>query len=151
VEGAGLFKIPVDGGKPFRLVTGQAFDPVWSPNGNLIVYSGALHGGTAPLLAVHPDGSSVDDFPTDIKTFAQGGGSSRFLSDGKGLVYLQGPIAIGTRGFWLLDLTTKKTRQLARLPNSANTSTFDITPDGKQIVFDRLRENSDIVLIDLPR
>ena len=29
--------------------------------------------------------------------------------------------------------------------------TFDITPDGKQIVFDRLRENSDIVLIDLPK
>jgi hypothetical protein len=28
--------------------------------------------------------------------------------------------------------------------------TFDITPDGRQIVFDRLRENSDIVLIDLP-
>jgi hypothetical protein len=29
--------------------------------------------------------------------------------------------------------------------------TFDITPDGKHIVFDRLRDNSDIVLIDLPR
>ena len=28
--------------------------------------------------------------------------------------------------------------------------TFDVTPDGKQIVFDRLLENSDIVLIDLP-
>jgi hypothetical protein len=28
--------------------------------------------------------------------------------------------------------------------------TFDITPDGRSIVFDRLRENSDIVLIDLP-
>jgi hypothetical protein len=27
---------------------------------------------------------------------------------------------------------------------------FDITPDGKQIVFDRVRENSDIVLIDIP-
>ena len=27
--------------------------------------------------------------------------------------------------------------------------TFDVTPDGKQIVFDRLRDNSDIVLIDL--
>ena len=26
---------------------------------------------------------------------------------------------------------------------------FDIAPDGKRIVFDRLRENSDIVLIDL--
>jgi hypothetical protein len=29
--------------------------------------------------------------------------------------------------------------------------TFDITADGIQIVFDRLRENSDIVLIDLPK
>jgi hypothetical protein len=29
--------------------------------------------------------------------------------------------------------------------------TFDVTPDSKEIVFDRLRDNSDIVLIDLPR
>jgi hypothetical protein len=29
--------------------------------------------------------------------------------------------------------------------------TFDITPDGRQIVFDRLQQNSDIVLIDLPK
>jgi hypothetical protein len=29
--------------------------------------------------------------------------------------------------------------------------TFAITTDGKHIVFDRLRENSDIVLIDLSR
>ena len=27
--------------------------------------------------------------------------------------------------------------------------TFDITPDGKRIVFDRLSEDSDIVLIEL--
>ena len=27
--------------------------------------------------------------------------------------------------------------------------TFDITPDGKQIVFDRIRQNSTIRLIDL--
>ena len=27
--------------------------------------------------------------------------------------------------------------------------TFDITPDGSQIVFDRLQENSEIQLIDL--
>ena len=53
--------------------------------------------------------------------------------------------------FWMLDLTTKKTRQLSRLDNRAAMRTFDITPDGKQIVFDRLRENSDVVLIDLAR
>jgi hypothetical protein len=27
--------------------------------------------------------------------------------------------------------------------------TFDITPDGKEIVFDRLSEDSDVVLIEL--
>jgi hypothetical protein len=29
--------------------------------------------------------------------------------------------------------------------------TFDITPDGKEIVFDRSKQNSNIVLIDLPK
>jgi hypothetical protein len=28
---------------------------------------------------------------------------------------------------------------------------FDITPDGQSIVFDRLQDNSDIVLIDVAR
>ena len=56
-----------------------------------------------------------------------------------------------SQDFWLLDLATKKTRPLSHLDNSATMRTFDITPDGKQIVFDRLRDNSDIVLIDLPK
>jgi Tol biopolymer transport system component len=42
-----------------------------------------------------------------------------------------------------------KTRQVARLTDEGS-RTFDITPDGKRIVFDRVRQNSDIVLIDLP-
>ena len=52
--------------------------------------------------------------------------------------------------FRLLDLKTMVSRPLTKLNNSAAMRTFDITPDGKQIVFDRLRENSDVVLIDLP-
>jgi hypothetical protein len=28
---------------------------------------------------------------------------------------------------------------------------FDITPDGNYLVFDRSRQNSDVVLIDLPK
>ena len=34
--------------------------------------------------------------------------------------------------------------------NPATMRTFDITLDGKAIVFDRMKTNSDIVLIDLP-
>ena len=73
----------------------------------------------------------------------------RFLPEGKALIYMQGRLQ--AQDFWMLDLSTKKSRQLTRLNNTAEMRTFDITPDSKQIVFDRLRENSDIVLIDLPR
>ena len=56
-----------------------------------------------------------------------------------------------THDLWVLDLATQDTRQLTRLSNPASTNTFDITPDGKHIVFDRVREHSDLVLIDLPK
>jgi hypothetical protein len=65
------------------------------------------------------------------------------------IVYAQGPFP--AQDFWLLDLATKKSRQLTRFNNSAATLSFDVTLDGKQIVFDRLRQNSDIALIDLAR
>jgi hypothetical protein len=55
-----------------------------------------------------------------------------------------------SQDFWLLDLATLKSRRLTRLSTAFTGRTFDITPDGKRIVFDRLRHNSDIVLIDLP-
>ena len=41
-SGAGLFKIPVEGGTPQRLMTGTATNPVWSPDGTLIVYTGPV-------------------------------------------------------------------------------------------------------------
>ena len=77
------------------------------------------------------------------------GGGYRFLPNGTGLVYLPGRSQ--SLDFWLLDLATKTTRQLTRLSNQGDLRTFDITPDGNHIVFDRSRENSDIVLIDLPK
>jgi hypothetical protein len=52
------------------------------------------------------------------------------------------------QNFFLLDLATKQTRQLTNFTNTTPMRTFDITPDGKQIIFDRLRDNSDIVLIE---
>jgi len=73
----------------------------------------------------------------------------RFLPNGKSIVYMQG--FLPSQDFWLLDLDTKASRALTRLSGGAAMRTFDITPDGKRIVFDRLRENSDIVLIDLAR
>jgi Tol biopolymer transport system component len=53
--------------------------------------------------------------------------------------------------FWLFDLATKQSRQLTQLSKTDSMRTFDLTPDGREIVFDRQRQNSDLVLIDLPR
>jgi hypothetical protein len=140
----GVFKIPVSGGMPVRLTTGEASNPVWSPAGNLIVYAGENVGFFAPLLAVRPDGTPVK-LPS-IEVLREGV-RVRFLPDGSGLVYLQGlPSA---QNLWLLDLATMKTRELTRLNNAGAIRSFDISPDGN-IVFDRLRGNSYVVLIDLP-
>jgi serine/threonine protein kinase/Tol biopolymer transport system component len=143
VQGPGLFKIPVDGGSPVRLVVGQATNPVRSPDGNLIVYAGAFVGGRAPLLGIRPNGT-----PVELPRVGVRPGGYRFLPDGTGLAYLP---RIQAPDFWLLDFATKASRQITHFSNQGQIATFDIMPDGKQIVFDRSRQNSDIVLIDLPK
>ena len=139
-----MFKIPVDGGAPERIVEGEASNPVWSPDGEMIVYTGAQVNVVSPLLAVRPDGEDVE-LP-EIKVF-RFGERARFLPDGSGLVYMQGDGA--AQDFWLLDLGTMESRPLTALDSPATMRAFDVTPDGKRIVFDRLSENSDIVLIEL--
>ena len=69
-------------------------------------------------------------------------------ASGTGLVYLPG---IETKDFWLVDLATNKVRQLTHLSDRGYLNTFDVTPDGKHLVFDRSRQNADVVLIDLPQ
>jgi Tol biopolymer transport system component len=144
--GPGLFKIPLDGGSPVRLVAGGALNPVWSPDGSLIVYAGTNVRTFSPLLAVRPDGTSVK-LPEII--LRRLGERVRFLPDGKSLIYMGG--VLESQDFWLLDLASMKSRLLTRLQNRAAMRTFDVTSDGKQIVFDRLRENSQVVMIDLPK
>jgi Tol biopolymer transport system component len=147
-SGDGLFKVPVDGGPAVRLAKGQALDPVWSPDGNIIVYVGPNVGSQSPLLAVRPDGSAVA-FPS-IQVRREGGGfRTRFLPDSRSLVYMQGLVI--SQDFRLLDLETGRSRQLTTFNHGEAMWGFDVSPDGKQIVFDRARNASDIVLIDLPR
>jgi Tol biopolymer transport system component len=143
-QGDGLFKIPVDGGAPVRLVKGVARNPVWSPDGTMIAYVGSSVGGTVPVQAVRPDGNAVAMPSIQVPG---AGERLRFTPDGKGLVFMRGSLI--WQDFWMLDLSTMKIRQLTHLNNPSVMRSFDITPDGKEIVFDRLRENSDIVLIDL--
>jgi serine/threonine protein kinase len=144
-EGPGLFKLPSDGGSPVRIATGSFLDPVWSPRGDLIVYGGTQVFTVMPLLAVRPDGTPVELPKIQVQ---RDGERTRFLPGGKGLVYMLGTTTT-SQDFWLLDLDTMHSRRLTRLSNPAAMRTFDITPDGRRIVFDRSRENSDLLLIEL--
>ena len=71
----------------------------------------------------------------------------RFQPDGSGVVFVP---MIRSLDFWLFDLTTGQQRQVTRLADKGRLPTFDITPDGHAIVFERQRENADIVLIERP-
>src|SRR5258708_7741449 len=144
-NGLGLFKLPVDGGAPVRIATGPFLDPVWSPRRDPIVYCAPQLFTPTPPLPLPPDGTPTK-LP-EIKVQREGA-RARFLPDGTGLVYMLG-YTIAEQDFWLLDLNTMRSRRLTRLSSSAVMRTFDITPDGRRIVFDRLTEDSDILLIDL--
>ena len=142
-KGPALFIIPINTRVPIRLLDGQWVNPVWSPRGDLIVYAGRSLIGQVELRGVRPDGTPVK-LP---RVFVRPGGY-RFLPDGAGLVYLE---RIPSLDFSLLDLATGTSRVITRLDNQGALRTFDITPDGKSIVFDRMRQNSNIVLIELPK
>jgi serine/threonine protein kinase len=144
-DGAGLFKLSANGGSPVRIATGSFLDPVWSPRGDLIVYGGTQVFTLMPLRGVHPDGTPAKLPEINVQ---REGERARFLPDGTGLIYMQGNTMAG-QDFWMLDLRTMRSRRLTRLSNGAAMHTFDITPGGRRIVFDRLREHSDVLLIDL--
>jgi dipeptidyl aminopeptidase/acylaminoacyl peptidase len=64
-------------------------------------------------------------------------------------VFLRGEIQ--HKNLWLIDLETGAERQLTNLTPDFDIRDFDISPDGHEVVLERVQEHSDVVLLDLPR
>ena len=143
-----VFKIPVSGGAPSRLVDSVSFDPVWSPDGSFILYSGTPRGRSVPVKGVRPDGTPYA-LPLGELVVDRLADSYRFLPSGQGVVVKLG--GFRRQDFWLVDLRTGARRQLTRLAAGQSVSRFDISRDGRQILFERAEENSDVALIEVPR
>ncbi|MGH9711389.1 MAG: hypothetical protein ACRD37_12665, partial [Candidatus Acidiferrales bacterium] len=66
---------------------------------------------------------------------------------GGALVLLRGEIH--HKNLWLIDLQTGAERQLTNLTPDFDIRDFDISPDGREVVLERVQDRSDVVLLDL--
>ena len=141
-----LTRIFLNGDAPLPLVSEYSIDPVWSPDGRFVVYSGADVGTTFPLRAAAADGRP---YPLPNVMLTRGARRVVFFRDPQTLVILGGEIV--HKNFSLLDLRTGTQRIVAQLPGDFVTRDFDIAADGSAIVFDRVQVNSDLALIERTR
>ena len=140
-----VMRIPLSGDAPVPLIGEYSLDPVWSPDGRFLVYSGPDVGTTFPLRAAAADGRP---YPLPSVILTRGARRVAFLHDPQRIVFLRGEI--GHKDLWLLDLHTGTERPLAVLPPDFAIGDFDISADGTEIVFDRQQSDSYLALIERP-
>jgi Tol biopolymer transport system component len=141
-----LFNVPVDGRPPTPLVEEYSVDPVWSPDGDVVVFSGADIGTKFAVKAVKADGSA---YRLPNLTLTRGARHLSFMPGRRSLVVLRGEIE--HKNLWLIDLETGAEQQLTDLAPDFDLRDFDISPDSRDIVLEQVQEHSDIVLLEVPR
>src|SRR5256884_5404940 len=121
-------------------------DPAWAPDGRFVVYSGPDIGTTFSVKAVTAE---AEAHPLPALTLTRGARHLAFLPGGRALVLLRGEIQ--HKNLWLIDLETGAERQLTNLTPDFDIRDFAISPDGREVVLERVQERADVVLLDLPR
>jgi Tol biopolymer transport system component len=140
-----LFRIPLDGSPPAVLVAEQALEPVWSPGGDLLGFSGADVGTTFPVRLVTAEGSPS---PLRAPTLTRGERHLAFFPGGRALLVLRGEI--GHKNLFRIDLESGAEEPVLELPADVDVRDFDLSPDGRELVLEQVKDNSDLVLIELP-
>jgi len=141
-----LFRVPLAGPAPSLFVQEYSVDPAWAPDGQFVVYSGPDIGTTFSVKAVSADASAHSLPPL---TLTRGARHIAFLPGGRSLVLLRGEIQ--HKNLWLINLDTGAERQLTNLTPDFDIRDFDISPDGHEVVLERVQDLSDIALLDLPK
>jgi hypothetical protein len=116
----------------------------YSPDGSLVVYSGPDIGTTFRLQTTTADGSPHHPLPNVVLT--RGARHLTFLPGGDELVILRGEIQ--HKNLWLLDVETGAERQMSDVGPDFDIRDFDVSPDGREFVLERVQEHSNIVLVE---
>jgi Tol biopolymer transport system component len=140
-----LFNVPLDGRPPAPVVSEHAVDPVWSPLGDVVLFSGADVGTTFPLKAATADGRAYR-MPETL-TLTRGARHVAFVPGHRSILVLRGEMR--HKNIWSIDLDTGAAAQLTHFEPGFNIRDFDISPDGREIVIEQVQEHSDIVLLDV--
>ena len=141
-----LFRVPLDGRySPSSFIQEYSVDPVWAPDGRFVIYTGPDIGTTFSVKAVTAVAAL---HPLPVMTLTRGARHLAFLPGGRALVLLRGQIQ--HKDLWLIDLETGAERQLTNLGPGFDIQDFDISPDGRELVVERVQERSSVVLLDLP-
>jgi Tol biopolymer transport system component len=141
-----LFRVTLDGRSPTLFVPQYSVDPAWAPDGHFVVYSGPDIGTTFSLKAVTAEARA---YALPNLTLTRGARHLSFLHGGRVLVFLRGEIQ--HKNLWLIDLETGAERQLTNFTTDFDIRDFDVSPDGREVVLERVQERSDVALLDLPR
>jgi len=123
-----LFIAKTDGSDEHPLLPNSGFDynASFSADGKWIIFT-SERGGSADIYRVHPDGSGLERLTDDPAYDDQ----AALSPDGKQLAFVSSRSA-GSADIWVLDLQTKKARNLTHAPGSFRPSW---SPDGKWIAF----------------
>lgn len=147
VKGAPVVaQVPVEGGQP-RVLTGeQGADPMWSPAGDLLAFSGPDIGTTFSVRLLRAEGGGTS---LRAPTLTRGARHLVFLPEGQALLVLRGEI--GHKNLVRIDLETGAEEPVLELPPDVDLRDFDLSTDGRELVLEQVKEYSDLVLIELPR
>jgi len=123
-----LFIAKTDGSDERPLLPKSCFDynASFSADGKWIIFT-SERSGSADIYRVHPDGSGLQRLTDDPAYDDQGALSP----DEKQLAFVSSRVS-GSADIWVLDLQTKKARNLTHAPASFRPSW---SPDGKWIAF----------------
>jgi Tol biopolymer transport system component len=140
-----LFRIPLKEGVSAPLVRAYSVDPIWSPDGRFVIYSGPDIGTKFNVAA-----STALDAAYSLPplTLTRGARHLALLPGGRKLVFLQGDIR--HKNLWSVDLESGAMQQLTHMPADFDVRDFDISSDGREAVLERAQARSHVVAIDRP-